>query len=272
MATYAIGDIHGCFDEFRRLLDEIDFDPTDDRIWHTGDLVNGGPSSVATVRWFADHEEVATTVLGNHDLHLIAVAYNRRHLRSKDNFHDVLEADDSTELIDWLRQRPLLVRDGRWVMVHAGLLPQWTVDDAEEAAKEIEELVSSSKPEQLLDPMYGNRPRCIGNATCMEERWRVFVNALTRMRVLRSNGDLDFSYKKTYEEIPGDRIAWFDVDDARWTDHRIVCGHWSALGFRASERIVALDTGCRWGGKLTAFRLEDERVFQVDSKQPAVFD
>lgn len=271
MATYAIGDIHGCFEEFQRLLDAIDFDPSADRIWHAGDLVNGGPDSLSVLRWFRDHDDVATTVLGNHDLHLVAVAYNRRRIRSKDTFDDVLETERAAELIAWLRRRPLMVRNGDTAMVHAGILPEWTVGDAEEAAREVEELLSSPKPQQLLDVMYGNKPRCLDDADTVEKRWRLFVNVFTRMRVLRPDGDLDFEFKSTYEEIPKGHTAWFDAEKPAWSDHRILCGHWSALGFRNTERVVALDSGCRWGGELTAFRLDDERVFQVESTQPEVF-
>lgn len=265
MPTYVIGDIHGCFDEFEHLLDEIDFDSGRDRIWHVGDLVNGGPKSVETLRWFVDHDEVVTAVLGNHDLHLLAVALRVRRMRPKDNFGDVLAAHDAPRLIDWLRCRPLLVRRDREVMVHAGLLPEWTVDEAEKRAKEIEELLGSSKPEGLLEVMYGNRPRCCDDAATVEQRWRVTINVMTRMRVLDRRGRLDFRYKGTYGDIPDDRMAWFDVDEPAWASHRVLCGHWSALGLHRTRRVVALDTGCRWGGQLTAFRLDDQTVFQVEA-------
>ncbi len=271
MATYVVGDIHGCFDEFQRLLDKLDFGDGD-RLLHTGDMVNGGPDSLATVRWFAEHDDVATTVLGNHDLHLLAVATGCRKPRSKDQFDDVLQAPDRDELVDWIRRQPLLVEMGQRVLVHAGLLPHWTVEEAREAARDIEELLSSPKPEQLLSAMYGNTPRSLGDAESLEERWRVIVNALTRMRVLRDNGDLDFSFKSTYGEIPEGKTAWFDVDEPAWEGHQIICGHWSALGLYRSERVIALDSGCRWGGALTAFRLDDDQVIQVDANREPVFD
>lgn len=266
MATYVIGDIHGCFEEFQRLLDEIEFDASTDQLWHTGDLVNGGPSSRQTVRWFIDHEAVATTVLGNHDLHLIAVALGVQKKSHRDNFDDILEAEDSEELVDWLRHQSLLLVDRGYVLVHAGLLPEWTVLQAREAAREIEEILRSTSPEQVLGTMYGNRPARMSDVQTMEERWRMTVNALTRMRVLRRDGGLDFSFKSTYEEVPPTRVAWFDVSEARWDDHQAICGHWSALGFHLTDRVIALDTGCRWGGALTAIRLDDERVFRVKSK------
>lgn len=271
MASYAIGDIHGCYREFQDLLDEIDFDPDGDYLWHAGDLVNGGPRSREVVRWFYDHRDCSETVLGNHDLHLMAVATGNRQMRSKDNFDDVLEAPDAATLLDWLRQRPLLAEIGDRVLVHAGLLPEWTIDDARTAAREVQQLLASDKPEQLLGVMYGNKPRCLARAEQIEQRWRLTINALTRMRVLDDKGELDFSFKSTYDEIPDDNIAWFDVDDPAWTDRQIVCGHWSALGLYRNDRVLALDTGCRWGGQLTAIRLEDDEIIQVDSYHEPAF-
>lgn len=265
MAQYVIGDIHGCFDDFQRLLELIEFDAVTDTVWHTGDLVNGGPQSLAVLKWFFDHRREATTILGNHDLHLIAVVRGAHKKSHRDNFDDVLNADECDELIDWLRAQPLLVPFDKRVLVHAGLLPEWTVEDAVEAAREVEEILSSSRPEQVLGVMYGNRPARLSDAATVEERWRVTINALTRMRALTEQGKMDFTYKSTYEELPEDRKAWFDVENAAWTDRQVVCGHWSALGFRQSERVIALDSGCRWGGKLTALRLGDDQVFQVDS-------
>lgn len=271
MATYAIGDIHGCFEEFQILLEAIEFDATVDHIWHVGDLVNGGPDSLGALRWFIENEASATTVLGNHDLHLIAVGRGVQKRRENDTFGDVLEADDAPALIDWLRRRPLMVRRGERVLVHAGLLPQWSVDDACELAEEIEAVLSSSEPEKILSAMYGNQPRRIGDAKTDEQRWRCVINAMTRMRVLDADGGLNFSYKSTYDEIPEGKYAWFDAGQRAWADHQLFCGHWSALGLYHSDDVVALDTGCRWGGKLTAFRLEDEQKFFVDSLQKPVF-
>ena len=267
MATYAIGDIHGCFAEFQQLLDKIDFDEDRDHLWHTGDLVNGGPDSLSTLRWFVEHDDVATTVLGNHDLHLLAVATGSHEMRPKDNFDDVLQAPAADELIDWLRRQSLVVTDDDRVLVHAGLLPGWTVDDAREAARDVEELLAHPKPEQLLDSMYGNRPNHPDLVSSLEERWRLTVNALTRMRALERDGSLNFSFKSTYDELPDELVAWFDVDEPAWAGARIICGHWSALGLHRTESVTALDTGCRWGGQLTAMRLDDEAIFQVDRQE-----
>lgn len=265
MATYIVGDIHGCFEEFARLLETIDFDGRRDRLWHTGDLVNGGPLSKATLQWFYDHEDVATTVLGNHDLHLLAVAHGVRSPSERDTFDDILEDSQGPALIDWLRRQPLMVCQGRRVLVHAGLFPQWSVDDALARAREIEELLASTEPEQVLAVMYGNRPARLRDVSTTEGRWRLTINTMTRMRVLREDGALDFGYKATYEKIPSGRRAWFDAPDPAWRGHRIHCGHWSALGFRQSADVVSLDTGCRWGRALSAFRVDDEAVFSVPS-------
>ena len=271
MATYAVGDIHGCFAEFERLLKKIDFDGETDHIWHVGDLVNGGPDSLGALRWFYNNEASSTTVLGNHDLHLVAVAYGAHKQRSKDTFGDVLGADDGAELVDWLRRRPLVVQRNNRVLVHAGLLPQWSLHEASEMAREVEEILGSSKPEQVLEVMYGNQPRHFDDATTPEERWRAAINVFTRMRVLDADGGLNFRYKSTYGDIPADKYAWFDADEPAWVEHQVICGHWSALGLHRSQRVIALDTGCRWGNKLTAIRLDDDQIFSVDASSDAAF-
>lgn len=271
MATYAVGDIHGCFEEFQNLLEFIDFDADTDQIWHVGDLVNGGPDSLGVLRWFIEYEASATTVLGNHDLHLVAVGRGVEKRRDNDTFGDILDAGDAPALIDWLRRRPLMVGSGERVLVHAGLLPQWSVSEALEIAREIEEILSGERPERLLSHMYGNQPRHIDDAKTDRERWRCAINGLTRMRVLDADGGLNFSYKSTYDEIPEGKYAWFDAEEPAWADHQLICGHWSALGFHQTDRVIALDTGCRWGGKLTAFRLDDDQVFCVDSLQEQAF-
>ena len=265
MATYAIGDIHGCFQAFLDLLDRVGFDAEVDRIWQVGDLVNGGPSSLEVVRWFRDHDEVVTTVLGNHDLHLLAVAYGVHRPRAKDTLGPLLEAADAASLVDWLRGRPMVARQGDRVMVHAGLHPTWTVDQAMELGAEIEELLRSSKPEQLLGVMYGNEPHHPSGVTTMEERWRLVINVMTRMRVLQAGGQLEFRYKSTYEEIEAPKMAWFDAPSKAWEGAQVICGHWSALGLRQRPDLLALDTGCRWGRHLTAVRLDAGAVFQVPS-------
>jgi len=268
MASYAIGDIHGCFETFIALLEEIEFDAAEDEILHTGDMVNGGPKSLETIRWFIKHDSVVTSVLGNHDLHLLAVACGEGELRDNDTFIDILEASDREELLDWLRGCPMIVELGDQVLVHAGLLPDWTVADAKEAARAVEEQLRSSDWTGVFENMYGNEPRLWRDAKSGEDRRRLTINAMTRMRAVRKDrGELEFMYKGTYEEMPEGLCAWFDVEDRAWAGHQVICGHWSALGLRQWEQVLALDTGCRWGRKLTACRLEDGQICDVDARE-----
>lgn len=266
MARFAIGDIHGCFDTFQRLLKEVGFDAARDEIFHTGDMVNGGPKSLETVRWFKEHDEVVTSVLGNHDLHLLAVASGKKKIRKKDTFTDLLEAPDREELLDWLRHRPMIVDLGSRVLVHAGLLPDWSIAMALQAGSEVEEMVRSPKAGKFYKKMYGNEPRRWEEAKTKRERYRITINAMTRMRTLkRATKKLAFKYKGTYEKMPANLCAWFDVEEPAWAGRQVICGHWSALGLRQTDRILALDTGCRWGRRLTACRLEDDEIFSVSA-------
>ncbi len=264
MATYVVGDIHGCLDAFHRLLVALGFDPTSDRLYHTGDLINGGEDSLGVLRWFYHHQNCADSVLGNHDLHLLAVAHDTRRQRQKDDFDDILQAPDRDDLIAWLLHRPLLVDlEDRRILVHAGLHPRWTVDDARAAAAELQARLRGKRPEKLLAKMYGNEPRRPKKNLPKKKRHRLYINIFTRMRVMTRRGKLDFKYTGTYKKIPSNRRAWFDMPDPAWEGHQIHCGHWSALGLRHSDRVVALDTGCRWGRRLTAIRLDDGEVFSV---------
>lgn len=272
MATYAVGDIHGCFETFRRLLECIEFDPGSDRLWLVGDLVNGGPDSVEVLRWVRRHGDCTVTVLGNHDLHLLAVASGAVSMRDSDDFDDVLEASDRDELLGWLRRRPLVHREGDTLMVHAGLLPEWTLEDAVSLAGEVEEVLRSESADRFLDEMYGNRPRGWRSALEGIDRLRVIVNACTRLRALDGRGDIDFEFTDELEALPDFLTPWFEFHGAAWRGARVVCGHWSAIGYHRSGAVHALDSGCAWGARLTAMRLDDERLFQVDSELPAVFD
>jgi len=272
MSTYAIGDIHGCLETFERLLEAIAFDPGADRLWCVGDLVNGGPDSLGVLRRVREFGERAIVCLGNHDLHLLAVATGAAEARESDTFHDVLEAPDLATWIDWLRHRQLVHRDNDWLMVHAGLLPDWTSDRATELAGETEDLLRSDHCESFLDDMYGNHPRRWRDDLGGIERHRLLVNATTRMRCLDADARIDFDYKRQLDGIPEDLMPWFRHPDRQSTDVEIVFGHWSAIGYHREDRIHALDSGCVWGGALTALRLEDREVFQVDSELPVVFD
>lgn len=263
MPTYAVGDVQGCHDPLLRLLDAVRFDPAADRLWFVGDLVNRGPRSVEVLRFVRGLGDRATTVLGNHDLHLIAVAAGHGRLHRRDTLQDVLDAPDRDELLAWLRARPLLHAEGGFVMVHAGLLPAWTVPRAAALAREVEAWLRGPDHAALCANMYGNEPDGWRDDLAGWERVRVIVNAMTRMRVCTPSGEMDHHYKGVATDIPAGYLAWFEVPGRANRGATVVCGHWSALGLRLEPGLIALDSGCVWGQGLTAIRLEDRRVFQV---------
>lgn len=273
MSTYAIGDIHGCFETLHRLLEEIDFDRRRDQIWLVGDLVNGGPSSLEVVRWACDVDAVVT--LGNHDLHMLAVHADGQPRRKKDTFGDLLDAPDAAELLEWMRTRKLSHRqsvgDADWLMIHAGLLPQWSIADAHGHARELEALLADpDDAADFFEHMYGNDPRHWSDDLEGLARQRLLVNAFTRCRIMAPDGHLQLSYKGSLDELPDGHVPWFRAPEARWRNEETtaIFGHWSALGHHADERVICLDSGCVWGQALTALRLEDRQVFQVDSELP----
>ena len=266
MATYAIGDIQGCFSALERLLAKIQFDSLRDTLWFTGDIVNRGPESLAALRFVKSLDENHQMVLGNHDLHLLAVASGAASLSANDTLHDILSAPDRDELIEWLRFRPLLVRDDalQCVMTHAGLAPNWSVDKAQELAREVEEVLRGPSAIPFLKQMYGNTPDHWDDRLTGVDRLRCIVNFLTRMRYCHRDGRLDLAYKGTLENKPKDLMPWFEVTPRANTDVTIVFGHWAALNGKADvARIEPLDTGCVWGNCLTALRLEDGIRFSV---------
>ena len=259
MAQYAIGDLQGCYDPFRRLLDKIVFDPNEDLLWITGDLVNRGPRSRKTLRYVRSLGEAAITVLGNHDLHLIALASNIRQAGSNyESLEKILSKDDCGELIDWLRFRPLAhySTDLNTLMVHAGIPPQWTVDDTLGCAAELEKALRSDSYVDFLEEMYGDKPCKWSDNLTGNQRRRFIVNSLTRIRMIRKGGALDFSDKGPPEGAAKELRPWFAAEDAKWRGTRIVFGHWSALGLIVNNDLIAVDTGCVWGRQLTAVRLD----------------
>lgn len=262
MATYAIGDVQGCFDELQALLERLRFDPARDGLWFVGDLVNRGPRSLEVLRFVKALGERAVVVLGNHDLHLVTQHEGFERPRKDDTFSDVLSAPDRHELVDWLRQRPLMHVDGGFAMVHAGLLPQWSVERARALAREVEAALRAANYRGFLANMYGSQPDRWDDSLEGWDRLRVAVNAMTRLRFCTPEGRMDFRAKASTP--PPGYGAWFDF---RPPDGRtIVCGHWSALGLRLAPGLAALDSGCVWGGKLTALRLEDRALFQVSCR------
>ncbi len=263
MATYAIGDIQGCFSALKRLLRKIGYERSDS-LWFVGDLVNRGPESLATLRFVRDLGERAVSVLGNHDLHLLTVAAGHARAKPDDTIDDILKAPDRDDLLAWLRQQPLMHREGEYVIVHAGLLPQWTVDYAAKLAGEVERALRGDDFSPFVKSMYGNEPRSWSEELTGTARLRVITNALTRLRVCTADGAMDFAYKGTAEKVPEGYFPWFAVNHRRSADKTLIVGHWSALGVRLEPNLIALDSACFWGGKLTAVRLEDRTVFQVD--------
>lgn len=266
MAVYAIGDIQGCYDPLQRLLELIRFDPAADTLWLTGDLINRGPKSVAVMRLVKDLGGQAVTVLGNHDLTLLAVAEGFVPLKRKDTFHEILEAPDREDLIHWLRHRPMLHHDPHlgYVMVHAGLPPQWDLALATGCARELEAVLQGERHRDFLAQMFGSEPRVWHEGLTGVERLRFTVNALTRMRFCHEDGSLNFDQKGPPGSQPKDLKPWFLAPGRRNADLKVVFGHWAALGYYRDRGIYALDSGCVWGGQLTALRLDGaEEVFRV---------
>jgi bis(5'-nucleosyl)-tetraphosphatase (symmetrical) len=266
MATYAIGDIQGCFQPLQRLLDEIRFDALRDRLWLVGDLVNRGPDSLATLRFVRELGECAVAVLGNHDLHLLMVAEGLEKLRRDDTLEEVLAAPDRDELLAWLRHRPLMHYEGEFAMVHAGLLPSWSVSRALELAAEVEAALRSESYRSFLARMYGNRPERWSEALTGYDRLRVIVNAMTRLRLCTADGAMEFVHKGPLKSLPAAYFPWFAVPNRRSQDTPIICGHWSALGLLVRDNLFALDTGCLWGRRLSALRLEDRKILQISCR------
>ena len=266
MATYAIGDIQGCFEGLQLLLDEIGFDLLRDRLWLVGDLVNRGPDSLATLRFVRGLGERAVAVLGNHDLHLLTVAEGLEKLRRGDTVEDVLAAPDREELLVWLRHRPLMHYEDGVAMVHAGLLPSWSVSRALELAGEVESKLRSESYRSFLAKMYGNRPDRWNESLTGYDRLRVIVNAMTRLRLCSTDGAMEFDHKGQLKALPSGYVPWFAAPGRRSRDTPIICGHWSALGLQASDNLFALDTGCLWGRRLTALRMEDRKIFQISCR------
>lgn len=270
MATYAIGDVQGCYDPLRKLLDKLHFNPAKDTLWLTGDLVNRGPKSLKTVRFVRSLGNSAITVLGNHDLHLLALAHDVRF--SKDHYESlwkILGADDGDELLDWLRTRPLAHYSKKLntLMVHAGVPAQWSVKKTLRRAAEVESALRRDDYPKFLKHMYGDRPNYWSGKLQGRQRLRVIVNALTRMRMIHSDGRLNFSHNGPPEDARKGLIPWFDAENARWQGTRIVFGHWSALGLIVTPEIISLDTGCVWGRQLTAVRLNKKpKITSVNCK------
>ncbi|MFH1494358.1 MAG: symmetrical bis(5'-nucleosyl)-tetraphosphatase [Pseudomonadota bacterium] len=263
MPTYAIGDLQGCHAALEKLLEHIEFDAKKDRIWLVGDLINRGTGSVAILRWAMGLGDALVTVLGNHDLHTLAVAEGFVPLHRSDTIQDILQAPDRDELLHWLRQQPLAYREDDFFLVHAGLLPQWTPEQALALAGEVESVLRGEDYRDFLEHMYGNEPRRWRDDLRGMKRLRLITNAMSRLRFCTSDGTIDFSHKGPLGSQPAELLPWFDVPGRASQGVTVLFGHWSALGLMQQPNLVALDSGCLWGGELSALRLEDRQVFQI---------
>lgn len=269
MTRYAVGDLQGCFTPLRHLLETVKFDAGSDQLWAVGDLVNRGPQSLECLRFFVELGADARVVLGNHDLHLLAVAHGVRPLKRGDTLQAVLDAPDCADLLEWLRRQPLLYRDpsGDYTMVHAGLAPQWTLDRAAELAAEVSAVLQGPRITDFLHGMYGDEPDCWRDDLEGITRWRVITNYLTRMRFCDDNGRLDLKNKAAPETARPGFMPWFEVPERRSAGHRLIFGHWATLLGRVQRSdVFALDTGCVWGNALTMLNLESGEYLRCDCK------
>ena len=260
MAHYAVGDLQGCHAEFMALLERLRFDPARDRLWLTGDLVNRGPDSLAVLREVRALGDCVTVVLGNHDLHLLAMAWAPKTVRRREReLEAVLDAPDAAELLAWLAARPLLHRDRAlgWTLIHAGLPPQWSLAQAEKCAREVEQALRRD-PAGLLNGMYGDQPDRWSPGLKGDERLRFSINCLTRLRFVDDEGRLLLALKGPVAGAPTDAMPWFRHPARATKDDAFVFGHWSALGYLSEPGLRCLDTGCVWGGALCALRLDRE--------------
>lgn len=263
MATYAVGDIQGCFHELEKMLALVEFDSKYDKLWLVGDLVNRGADSLSVLRLIKSMGDAAITVLGNHDLHLLAVAAGVADLHHSDTLDEILAAPDRGEILTWLRNQRMIHVQDNCVLLHAGLLPEWSVPQAQQLACEVEQALRGADYVTFLQKMYGNTPHQWDDSLTGYARLRVITNTLTRMRICTEQGEMQFTFKGEVGDVPDGYLPWFDVPHRASAGAVVVFGHWSALGLITKSNLIALDTGCLWGGALTAIRLDDRRLYQV---------
>jgi len=263
VTRYAIGDVQGCDRELRELLKAVGFSADRDRLWFVGDLVNRGPGSLATLRLVRSLADNAIVVLGNHDLHLLAVAHGAQRRRRSDTLDELLAASDREALLEWLISRPLAYAEGTDLMVHAGVVPQWSLAMAVALGAEVSRALTHDA-RSLFDAMYGNEPDRWRDSLAGMERLRFTINVLTRLRVCSADGRVDLTVKGPPPPASSGLRPWFEHAKRRTRDARVIFGHWSALGLVQSHGVVGLDTGCVWGGALTAVNLDaDEEAVQL---------
>ncbi len=262
MATYAIGDIHGCYDTLQRLLRRIQLDLREDRLWLVGDLVNRGPRSLDVLRWAVDLGDYAVTVLGNHDLHLLGRALEVSPVKRRDTLDEVLDAPDRDDLLTWLRTRPLLHRENGRVLVHAGLFPQWTVEKAESLARETEAWLRGDDAARLVETTDRKIPERWQKGLEGFDRVRVALAGFAKLRTLEADGRMCADFSGPPKDAPKGCRPWFAVPERRSAGAYVIFGHWAALGLWLDDNVAGLDTGAAWGRELTALRLDDGRVFR----------
>ena len=263
MSIFVVGDLQGCYEPFRRLLEKAAFDPTRDRLWLVGDLVNRGPQNLEVLRFVKALGAAATVVLGNHDLSLLMLAEGFGKHGKGDTIGDVLAAPDCGELLDWLRRQPLMHLEDGVALVHAGLLPAWTVTQARALAAEVEAKLAGKKYREFLGKLWGSEPAAWSDDLTGAARWRVVVNSMTRLRFCTADGVMDFKAKGEVDSAPAGCLPWFSVPGRKSADTTIACGHWSALGLRVEPNFIALDSGCLWGRELSGIWLPSRAVVQV---------
>lgn len=265
MPTYAIGDIQGCYRTLKRLLKRINFHPDNDRVLLVGDLVNRGPDSLDVLRWAMGLGSRAVCVLGNHDIHLIAMAQGVSENRRTKFLEQVLRARDADKIIKWLRRRPVMYREHEFILVHAGILPAWTLHQAENEARKLEELIQGNTCANFLKFCYRAQASTWDDDLSGLEKSAVALNAFTRMRMCKSPSEMEFTFTAKPDEAPQGLTPWFQVKREQELHHVIVFGHWAALGLRVLPKFVALDSGCVWGQYLTAYRMDDGAIFMEPS-------
>lgn len=265
MTTYAIGDIQGCYHAFQALLARIEFNPESDQLWLVGDLINRGSGSLEVLRWCYAHQHNLKVVLGNHDLHALVVAHEFVKPHKSDTLDDLLAAEDKDALLYWLRHQHLIYQEGDYLMVHAGLLQQWDAEQAISYGAEVEAALQGDDFLYFLANMYGNLPNSWNDDLIGIDRLRLITNAMTRLRVCTLQGEMEFAFKGELHDIPDGLVPWFDVPNRGTRNNHVIFGHWSALGLHYRPNVYALDTGCLWGGQLTAMNLETKDITQVQS-------
>jgi bis(5'-nucleosyl)-tetraphosphatase (symmetrical) len=270
MSLYAIGDVQGCHAELCEMLDLIAFSPANDRLWLVGDLVNRGPGSLAVMREVMALGNAATIVIGNHDFHLLTVAGGHARLHRQDTLAPVLDAPDRDELLAWVRSWPLVVVEGERLLVHAGLLPSWTPATALMLSREVQTMLASEDHDAFFATLYGDEPHAWREDLAGFDRLRAIVNVCTRLRFCTADDRMELREKRGPSFTPAGFKPWFAHESRASSRVTVVCGHWSTLELMLAPNLLMLDSGCLWGGTLTAIRLDDDRVFQVPSRQPVL--